>query len=105
MTYITTKNIRDTQDNDYLYLEGYQYPRKGFSPSEGRITELLEKGAIISTLSEAEETVEETSKESQVDTDLTIPEIKVKLDELGIKYNSKTNKAELLELLEGTEEE
>ncbi|WP_438837964.1 hypothetical protein [Streptococcus pluranimalium] len=105
MAYITTKNIRDTQDNDYLYLEGYQYPRKGFSPSEERITELLEKGAIVSTLSEAEETIEEASKESQVGIDLTIPEIKAKLDDLGIKYRSRANKTELLALLEGTEGE
>ncbi|HEL2390724.1 TPA: hypothetical protein TZW74_001992 [Streptococcus suis] len=36
---------------------------------------------------------------------LTVPQLKEKLDELGIEYNKKAQKAELLELLEAAKSE
>lgn len=72
-----------------------------------------ENGAIV--LSESElsgnwilEEEYEKLLESQVDehnpNDLTVPELKSKLDELGIEYSDKAKKAELLALLEAHKE-
>lgn len=114
MAYKTTKACRDMQDNEHYYYEGAIYPRKGLEVSQERIAELIEAGHIVEITSEVPkvqlegtegETVEDTSEESLANTSLNIPEIKAKLDDLGIKYSSKANKAELLALLEGTEGE
>ena len=42
-------------------------------------------------------------EKSKKPTGLTVAEIKAKLDELGIEYDKKANKAELLELLKSAE--
>lgn len=54
MAYTAAYNIRDTKDNDYLYLAGDVYPRDGYTPAEKRVEDLLKKGAIISDGTEAE---------------------------------------------------
>ena len=95
MTYTTTKAIRDLQDNDFCYYAGAIYPRQGLEVSKERLDELVEKGAIVKT-------EEPFVDEVELDEDLTIDEIKAALDELGIKYSSRTKKAELLELLKGS---
>ncbi|HFI0736377.1 TPA: hypothetical protein ACGO6E_000591 [Streptococcus suis] len=94
MTYTTTKAIRDLQDNDFCYYAGAIYPRPELVVSQERLDELVEKGAIVKT----EEPIVD---EIELDEDPTVDEIKVALDELGIKYSSRSKKAELLELLKG----
>ena len=91
MTYKTTRAIRDLQDDEYCYYEGAVYPRKGLEVSEERISELLEKGFIASADAQADEEAEQ---------ELTAKEIKAKLDEMGIVYNSRAKKEELKALLE-----
>ena len=113
MAYKTTKACRDMQDNEYYYYEGAIYPRKGLEVSQERIAELIEAGHIevIAEVPKDElegtewETAEDTSEESLANTSLNIPEIKDKLDELGVEYKSSASKAELLALLDGTEGE
>lgn len=94
MTYTTTKAIRDLQDNDFFYCAGAIYPRPELVVSQERLDELVEKGAIVKT-------EDPIGDEVELDEDLTVDEIKAKLDELGIKYSSRAKKAELLELLKG----
>lgn len=62
MAYTAAYNIRDTKDNDYLYLAGDVYPRDGYEPTDKRIEELLKKGAIISDGAEAEKPKKATKK-------------------------------------------
>lgn len=94
MTYKTTKAILDTQDNDFCYYAGAIYPRQGLEVSKERLDELVEKGAIVKTEDHTVDAVE-------LNEDPTVDEIKIALDELGIKYSSRAKKAELLELLKG----
>ena len=46
MTYIVTRNIIDTKDNNRFYEEGDTFPRKGFDVSKDRIAELIGKGVL-----------------------------------------------------------
>lgn len=94
MTYKTTKAIRDTQDNDFCYYAGAIYPRQGLEVHKERLDELVGKGVIV----KIEELIVD---EIEFDENKTVDEIKTKLDELGIGYNSSAKKAELLELLKG----
>ena len=107
MTYKTTKAIRDTQDNDFCYYEGAIFPRKGLEVSEERLEMLVKNGYIVAVEDKkpepADEGVGEEKEENK--TELTAKEIKDKLDELGVEYKSSASKAELLALLDGTEEE
>ena len=84
MTYKAKITFRDLQDNEYVYQIGDVYPREGYEPSEERVVEVLEKGGI--------ELVKPTS-------DLTVKELKAKLDENGVEYNTTAKKAELETLL------
>lgn len=102
MTYKTTKAIRDLQDDEFCYYAGAIYPRPGLVVTQERLDELVENGAIVSVddiqvqpVAEAVAEIEEPVE------DPTIDEIKVALDDLGIKYSSRAKKAELLELLKG----
>ena len=107
MTYKTTKAIRDTQDNDFCYYEGAIFPRKGLEVSKERLEMLVKNGYIVAVDDNkpepADEGVGEETEENK--TELTAKEIKDKLDEFGIEYKSSASKAELLALLDGTEEE
>lgn len=49
------------------------------------------------------EAKKQAESNSQVNSDLTVKEIKVMLDEKGIEYKSNATKPELLKLLEGAE--
>lgn len=69
MAYTAAYNIRDTKDNDYLYLAGDVYPRDGYKPSEKRVEELLKKGAIISDGTEAEKPKKTAEKEKTAKTE------------------------------------
>ena len=102
MTYTTTKAIRDLQDNDFCYYAGAIYPRQGLEVSKERLDELVEKGAIVAVDDiQVQPVVEDIAEAEESVEDPTIDEIKVALDELGIKYSSRAKKTELLELLKG----
>lgn len=106
MTYKTTKAIRDTQDNDFCYYEGAIFPRKGLEVSKERLEMLVKNGYIVAVDDNKPEPAVEAGEETKENkTELTAKEIKDKLDELGIEYKSSASKAELLALLDGTEEE
>ena len=100
MTYIVTKNILDTKDNNYLYEKGETYPRLDLNVSDNRIKELLGKGVIESDGAE-----KDLSPDTKAESDLSTKELKAKLDELGIKYGSRASKDELKALLDGAEGE
>ena len=89
MTYKAKITFRDLQDNEYIYQVGEVYPREGYETSKERVAEVLEKGGIEPV---------EPSKE------LTVKELKAKLDEDGIEYDAKAKKADLEELLKDAEE-
>ena len=47
MKYKVIRAFADLQDNNHIYSDGDEYPRKGYSPSKERIDELLtEKNRI-----------------------------------------------------------
>ncbi|MEQ9763254.1 HeH/LEM domain-containing protein [Streptococcus sp. ZJ151] len=98
MTYRTTKNILDSKDNDRFYEKGETYPRVGLEVSKTRIEELLEKKAI-------ERFDENTALDDfeQSSSHLNVKALKEKLDSLGVSYDSKAKKAELLTLLKREE--
>lgn len=91
MAYRTTKACRDMQDNEQYYYQGAIYPREGLEVSSERISELLKAGHIVKI----------DEKNSDQDKELSVKDIKLKLDELGIDYDPKSKKTELLALLEG----
>ena len=106
MTYKTTKAIRDTQDNDFCYYAGAIFPRQGLEVSEERLEMLVKNGYIVAVDDNKPEPVFEAGEETENrNEELTTKEIKAKLDELAIDYKSSASKAELLALLDGTEEE
>ena len=41
MAYICKVNFCDMDDNNHVYHEGDKYPRKGYTPAESRIKQLL----------------------------------------------------------------
>lgn len=41
MSYICKVNFCDMEDNNYVYHAGDKYPRKGYTPAEQRIKQLL----------------------------------------------------------------
>ena len=88
MTYKAKITFRDLQDNEYIYQVGEVYPREGYEPSKERVAKIQEKGGIEPV---------EPSKE------LTVKELKAKLDEAGIEYDTKAKKADLEELLKAAE--
>ena len=89
MAYKAKITFRDLQDNEYIYQVGETYPREGYEHTKERVAEVLEKGGIEPV---------EPSKE------LTVKELKAKLDEAGIEYDAKAKKADLEELLKVAEE-
>lgn len=92
MAYITTKAIRDLQDNEHYYRKGDAYPREGLEVSEERFQELVDGGYIMSD--EAAEVLEEETPNLN----------KLKKDELialahgkGVDFNESDTKAEIIE--------
>lgn len=86
--YKTLKNIRDLQDNEYFYEKGALYPRKGYSPSDKRLKELVDKQVIVKI------------EDKKDNADLTVKELKDKLSELKIDFDKKATKKDLLKLLD-----
>lgn len=89
MAYKAKITFRDLQDNEYIYQVEETYPREGYEPTKERVAEVLEKSGIEPV---------EPSKE------LTVKELKAKLDEAGIEYDAKAKKADLEVLPKAAEE-
>lgn len=106
MTYIVTRNIIDTKDNNRFYEEGDLYPRPDFSVSDSRISELLGKGVIVQEDKKpAPEATEAPVEETEKPIDkLKISELKEQLDAQGISYDADAKKADLVALLQGNKE-
>lgn len=108
MTYIVTRNIIDTKDNNRFYEEGDLYPRSDFSVSDSRISELLGKGVIAKEDNKpapAPEATEAPVEEAEKPIDkLKISELKEQLDAQGISYDADAKKADLVALLQGDKE-
>lgn len=90
--YIVTSTFRDSHDTSkHVYREGHTFPHKDsvvlqFKPE--RIEELMQKGWIA-------------EKEPEIDFEtLTVAEIQSELEALGIEYDKKAKKADLINLLE-----
>ena len=111
MTYIVTRNIIDTKDNNRFYEEGDIFPRKGFEVSKDRIAELIGKG-VLSVKGEetpapapteeeapAEETEEKPLKK------LKVAELKELLEKAGVEYEADAKKEDLVALAQTIEGE
>lgn len=112
MTYIVTRNIIDTKDNNRFYEEGDIFPREGFEVSQDRIAELIGKGVLSAkgeeapapaqTRTEEEAPAEETEKPLEK---LKVAELKELLDKAGVEYEADAKKADLVALAQTIEGE
>lgn len=108
MTYIVTRNIIDTKDNNRFYEKGDTFPREGFEVSKDRLAELIGKGVLSAKGEEApapaptEEVapVEETEKPVEK---LKVAELKELLDKAGVEYEADAKKADLVALAQTIE--
>ena len=94
MAYVTTKHIRDLQDNEHYYRKGDVYPREGLEVSEERFQELVNGGYIVSD-EVAEVLEEETPNLSKLKKDELIALAHSK----GVDFNESDTKAEIIEKL------
>lgn len=109
MTYIVTRNIIDTKDNNRFYEEGDIFPREGFEVSKDRIAELIGKGVLGV---KGEETPAPTEEEAPVEgteekpvEKLKVAELKELLDGAGVEYEADAKKADLVALAQTIEGE
>lgn len=84
-TYEVIAGFYDGLDQKFEYGVGNAYPRADYEPDEERIQFLIEKKFI-------------KEKEASV-SELSVTELKEKLDKQGIEYPSNAKKAELKKLL------
>lgn len=111
MTYIVTRNIIDTKDNNRFYEEGDIFPREGFEVSQDRIAELIGKGVLSAKGEEApaqtpteEEALAEGAEEKPLEK-LKVAELKELLDKAGVEYEADAKKADLVALAQTIEGE
>lgn len=109
MTYIVTRNIIDTKDNNRFYEEGDTFPRKGFDVSKDRIAELIGKGVLSAKGEEApapteEEAPAEETEEKPLEK-LKVAELKELLEKAGVEYEADAKKADLVALAQTIEGE
>ena len=112
MTYIVTRNVIDTKDNNRFYEAGDAFPREGFEVSKDRIAELIGKGVLgvkgeetpapAETPTEEEAPAEETEKPVEK---LKVAELKELLDGAGVEYEADAKKADLVALAQTIEGE
>lgn len=110
MTYIVTRNIIDTKDNNRFYEAGDTFPREGFEVSKDRLTELIGKGVLsvkgeettAPTPTEEVAPAEETEKPVEK---LKVAELKELLDNAGVEYEADAKKADLVALAQTIEGE
>nr|DAD77673.1 MAG TPA: hypothetical protein [Siphoviridae sp. ctPi453]DAD78756.1 MAG TPA: hypothetical protein [Siphoviridae sp. ctH2C26] len=111
MTYIVTRNIIDTKDNNRFYEEGDIFPRKGFEVSKDRIDELIGKGVLSAKGEEApapapaEEVAPAEEAEEKPLEKLKVAELKELLDKAGVEYEADAKKADLVALAQVIEGE
>ena len=108
MTYIVTRNIIDTKDNNRFYETGDTFPRKGFEVSKDRLAELIGKG-VLSAKGEkapAPATTEEVAPAEETEKPLEklkVAELKELLDNAGVEYEADAKKADLVALAQTIE--
>lgn len=109
MTYIVTRNIIDTKDNNRFYEEGDTFPREGFEVSKDRVAELIGKGVLSA---KGEETPAPTPTEGEAPTEgteekplekLKVAELKELLEKAGVEYEADAKKADLVALAQTIE--
>lgn len=62
--YIVLYPFHDLQDDNYVYITGDEYPRKGYKPEKARITELTTPENALGKPVIAEK-IKETKKKGQ----------------------------------------
>lgn len=108
MTYIVTRNIVDTKDNNRFYETGDTFPRKGFEVSKDRLAELIGKGVLSAKGEETpakaptEEVAPAEETEKPVEK-LKVAELKELLDNVGVEYEADAKKADLVALAQTIE--
>ena len=109
MTYIVTRNVIDTKDNNRFYETGDTFPRKGFEVSKDRLAELIGKGVLSVKGEEApapteEEAPTEGTEEKPLEK-LKVAELKELLEKAGVEYEADAKKADLVALAQTIEGE
>lgn len=108
MTYIVTRNIIDTKDNNRFYETGDTFPREGFEVSKDRLAELIGKGVLSAKGEEApapaptEEVAPAEEAEKPLEK-LKVAELKELLDKAGVEYEADAKKADLVALAQTIE--
>ena len=110
MTYIVTKNIIDTKDNNRFYEEGDIFPREGFEVSQDRIAELIGKGVLSAKGEEtpAPALTKEEAPDEEIEKPLEklkVAELKELLDKAGVEYEADAKKADIVALAQTIEGE
>lgn len=111
MTYIVTRNIIDTKDNNRFYETGDTFPRKGFEVSKDRLAELIGKGVLSAKGEEApaqtptEEEAPAGETEEKPLEKLKVAELKELLEKAGVEYEADAKKADLVALAQTIEGE
>lgn len=106
MTYIVTRNIIDTKDNNRFYETGDTFPRKGFEVSKDRLAELIGKGVLSAKGEEAPAPTEEVAPVEEAEKPvekLKVAELKELLDSAGVEYEADAKKADLVALAQTIE--
>lgn len=106
MTYIVTRNIIDTKDNNRFYETGDTFPRKGFEVSKDRLAELIGKGVLSAKGEEAPAPTEEVASVEEAEKPvekLKVAELKELLDSAGVEYEADAKKADLVALAQTIE--
>ena len=67
MAYICKVNFCDMEDNNYVYHAGDKYPRKGYTPEERRIKQLLSAANALgmSAIAIAQKVAENAEKQAE----------------------------------------
>lgn len=94
MAYVTTKHIRDLQDNEHYYRKGDAYPREGLEVSEERFQELIDGGYIMS-----DEVAVVLEEETPNLNELKKDELIALAHSKGVDFNESDTKAEIIEKL------
>lgn len=102
--FVVLKDFTDLEDKRHVYEAGHFYPRDGAELVEARADALAsdnnaqKEPLIIEVLVRQE--VPESEGEPKLE-DLTVDELKAKLDDQKIEYKAKATKQELIALLGG----
>lgn len=95
--FVVIKDFTDLEDNRHVYIAGHFYPREGSELDEARADAL----ASVDNAQKEPLIVEVLVKKEPKLEDLTVDELKAKLDDQKIEYKAKATKKELIALLGG----